>query len=271
MQAWSRERGDDGPITSLVLPAYNPGTFLERTWQAIRTFLRGAAGRWEILFVCDGCTDGSPERLSRLAWGEAGRVRVIAYAPNRGKGYAVRRGLEEARGRWRLFTDVDLAYGFDDVVRVAEALQAGAPVAIASRVHPESRLIVPPRLQAYAYRRHLQSLAFSAVVRLLLPVRQPDTQAGLKGLSAEAARRILPALRCDGFGFDCELLTACARLGLAVTEVPVQVRCDSAASTTGIWTTARMVRELWQIRRAWRRPATAAGGAPLERGVGEAA
>jgi hypothetical protein len=62
---------------------------------------------------------------------------------------------------------------------------------------------------------------------------------------------VLSALRCDGFGFDCELLTACARYGVPVTEVPVCVRYEDAASTTGLGATMRMVRELWQIRRTW--------------------
>jgi hypothetical protein len=161
--------------------------------------------------------------------------------------------LEAARGQWRLFTDVDLAYGFEDIVRVAQALQAGAPVAIASRTHPDSQMVLPTRLQGYAYRRHLQSLAFSALVRALLPLRQRDTQAGLKGLSAAAAQMLLPRLSCDGFGFDCELLTACRHFGLPVEEVPVCVHYEDRASTTGLGAMKEMVRELWRIRRSWRR------------------
>src|SRR5262249_49625943 len=121
------------------------------------------------------------------------------------------------------------------------------------RLHPNSRLVLPPHLQGYAYRRHLQSQVFSFLVRWLLPLTQRDTQAGLKGLSARAAELVLPHLRCDGFGFDCELLTACARFGLAVAEVPVRVRYEDTASTTGLRTMARMIGELWRIRRAWRR------------------
>jgi dolichyl-phosphate beta-glucosyltransferase len=253
MHARKPERGRDGPITSLVFPTYNPGAVLERTWCELQRFLRQTPGNWEILFVCDGCTDDTPSRLESLARDGGQPVRVLAYAPNRGKGYAVRRGLEAATGEWRLFTDVDLAYGLDDVVRVAEALRAGADVAIASRLHPDSRLILPPRLQGYAYRRHLQSLVFSALVHLLLPLKQRDTQAGLKGLNARTARLLLPHLTCDGFGFDCELLTASVLQGLAIAEVPVCVRYDDAASTTGWRTMSRMIGELWRIRRSWRR------------------
>jgi dolichyl-phosphate beta-glucosyltransferase len=267
MRGWTPERGPDGPVFSLVFPVFNPGPAIERTIREVECFLAGAA-EWEVLFVCDGCTDGTAFWLQELVGRWPGRVRVFTHAPNRGKGYTVRRGLEAARGRWRLFTDVDLAYGFDDVVRVALALRDGAEVAIASRLHPDSRLVVPPALQGSAYRRHLQSLAFSALVRWLLPLHQRDTQAGLKGLSARAAEVLLPRLRCDGFAFDCELLAACAVLGLPVVEVPVWVRYENAASTTNAHTIGRMLRALGAIRRDWRwvpragRPSGRSAGMP---------
>jgi glycosyltransferase involved in cell wall biosynthesis len=202
--------------------------------------------------------------LARLAATNCPNVRLVSYAPNRGKGYAVRKGLAAATGQWRLFTDVDLAYGFQDVVRLAQTLQAGADVAIGSRLHPDSRLQLPVWLQGYAFRRHLQSQVFSALVRWLLPLRLADTQAGLKGLSARAAQLVLPYLRCNGFEFDCELLTACVRFGLPITEVPVCVRYEDTASTTGFRTILQMVGELWKIRRAWRAPRSA-GTQPTQR------
>jgi dolichyl-phosphate beta-glucosyltransferase len=261
MQAPNPDGGTARGLTSLVLPAYNAAAQVERTWHEVRGFLRRAPGNWEVLFVCDGCSDGTANLLTELTRNDMARVRVLSYHPNRGKGYAVRQGLRAACGQWRVFTDIDLAYGFEDILRLAGKLRDGAEVAIASRFHPESRLLLPPRLQGYAYRRHLQSLIFSTLVRLLLPIRQRDTQAGLKGLSARASRLVLPHLRARGFEFDCELLTACACLGLDVAEVPVCVRCEDSASTTGLRTVTRMIGELWKIRRAWR-PRWLAGAAP---------
>jgi hypothetical protein len=256
------DRGCQTALTSLIFPTYHPaGAVLEATCRAVERFLADAADPWEILFVCDGCTDGTPARLMAWARRFGDRVRVLAYGPNRGKGHAVRAGLAAARGEYRVFTDVDLAYSLDAVAQVAAVLRGGAAVAIASRTHPDSRALVPPHLHGYAYRRHLQSQAFSALVRRLLPITQRDTQAGLKGLSARAARLLLPRLHCDGFAFDCELLTACARLGLAVTEVPVQVRYDTTQTTTNLRSTLRMLRSLWGIRRAWRGVAPAAAAA----------
>ena len=255
MNSRGPDNGRDGPTASLILPAYNPGPVVERTWQEVQQFLQETPDNWEVLFVCDGCTDGTPARLVELAGADHPQVRILSHTPNRGKGYAVRRGLAAARGEWRLFTDVDFAYGFGDIIRVLQHLRAGADVAIASRLHPASRVTTPTKLLGYVHARHLQSLAFSVLVRTLLPLQERDTQAGLKGITARAARLILPQLRCNGFGFDCELLMASRRHHLTVAEVPVQVRYDDSASTTGMRVMARMIRELLAIRQAWKTPA----------------
>ena len=178
-------------------------------------------------------------------------VRVLSYGPNRGKGHAVRTGMLAARGRYRLFTDVDLHF-FEGVPRVAAALAAGAEVVAASRRHPDSRLTLPPRLIAYAVRRAVQSAVFSRLARAVLRLPVRDTQAGLKGFGARAAEGLFPRLTCDGFGFDCELLTLAERAGLAVEEVPVSVAYSDTRSTTTPRKTLRMVRDLFRIRKRLR-------------------
>jgi hypothetical protein len=97
----------------------------------------------------------------------------------------------------------------------------------------------------------LQSQVFGSLARWLLPLDQRDTQAGLKGMTARVASLLLPHLTCEGFGFDCELLTACRRFHLPVTEVPVEVRLEDKVSTTDWRTMVRMVGELRHIRQGW--------------------
>ncbi|HEV3386140.1 MAG TPA: glycosyltransferase [Gemmata sp.] len=243
-------------MISLVLPAYNPGPAIEETWLAVRQFLNARSGQsdpWEALFVLDGCTDGTNDRLHALAEANDPRIRIVSYPSNRGKGYAVRKGLLEAQGSIRIFTDVDLAYPFADILRVADAIRAGASVAIGSRAHPESRLELPSKILGYVYRRGLQGKLFGAIARLLLPISTNDSQAGLKGMTAAVAESLIPHLICDGFGFDCELLTACARVGVPLIEVPVCVHYDGKTSTTSPRSGVQMLRELWGIRRYWRK------------------
>jgi dolichyl-phosphate beta-glucosyltransferase len=247
----SRHRDGRGtPQFSLVFPTYNPGGRLARTLGELDAFAGTTGEAWEFVFVCDGCDDGTAERLH--AWRpRRAAVRVLSYAPNRGKGFAVRQGLLAASAPFRIFTDIDLAYSFVEIRRVASALVAGHPVVMASRAHRDSVLQLPATMLGYAYRRQVQSRLFGLFARALLPLNFADTQAGLKGLSESVVRDVVPRLRCNGFAFDCELLTACARLGLAVTEVPVCVRYDGGGSTTGWGSVAHMLRSLWRIRRAW--------------------
>jgi dolichyl-phosphate beta-glucosyltransferase len=247
-------------VFSLVLPTYNPGSKIESTWHAVRGFVRSRPEPWEVLFVLDGCTDGTAERLDRLAETDADpRVKVLSYPANRGKGYAVRTGLLAARGSVRMFTDVDLAYDFDDILSVAERVNTTTPAVIASRNHPDSLLLIPDRMLWYAFRRKLQSVAFHAATRGLLGLRHPDTQAGLKGFTAAVVERLVPHLSCDGFGFDCELLLACRRAGVPVAEQPVRVKYEEG-TTTSTFTGLRMLRELWGIRRRWKRKTLPAAG-----------
>ncbi len=245
------------PLYSLILPAYNAAHLLDRTWPEVLKFVCANGGAWEAIYVCDGCSDGSDRELERRAAGlpadAAGLIRVVRYRRNRGKGYAVRLGMLRARGQYRIFTDVDLAYRLDMVQTLAEQLAAGLDVVIASRAHRESAIEMADGMGGYIKRRKLQSLVFSTLARLILGLRQRDPQAGLKGLSARAAVGILRYVRCYGFGFDCDLLVACRYLGIPVREVPVRVVYDEAPSTTKLSSSLRMIRELWAIRKRWRR------------------
>jgi glycosyltransferase involved in cell wall biosynthesis len=241
-------------LISLIFPVYNPGPSLEHTWHEVARFVVEQPEAWEAIFVCDGCTDGTVELLEGLcrrypsSW-----CRVLSYTPNHGKGHAVRRGLIAARGRVRVFTDVDLAYSFADIRKVADEVRAGAAAAIASREHPDSAVQIPIRLLGHVKRRRLQSRVFRWMARWLLGIGQSDTQAGLKGFSARTVEQVAPYLACDGFGFDCEVLTACSRMGIPVAEVPVCVRYRDTLSTTGMSSTVAMGWELWRTRQRWKR------------------
>src|SRR5579862_4835507 len=183
------------PRFSLILPTYNAESFLDKTWKEVVAFLTSRTG-WEVLFVCDGCTDGTTDELIRRAAKTALPIRVLHYGRNRGKGYAVRLGLQSGRGTFRIFTDVDLAYQLDMVEAMAEKLAAGgADMVIASRAHAESKVVNPDHMNAYLRRRKLQSFAFSTLARGLLGILNKDPQAGLKGMTAAVARQVLPYVK----------------------------------------------------------------------------
>ena len=244
----------DVPALSLVIPVYNAADQLPATLHAVDHFAARAASRVEVLLVDDCSSEVETQLVLDDFARRRGDVRVLRNARNRGKGFSVARGMLAARGRHRVFTDVDLAYPLDQVDRIVEALERGADVAIACRVLPESRYLMSPSFFHFLYTRHLMSRAFNRVVQAFLLPGILDTQAGLKGFTATAAELCFRRSTIPGFGFDIECLYVAQQHGLAIEQTPVSFRYDEEPTTVRFARDGRrMLQDIWQVRiNAWR-------------------
>jgi glycosyltransferase involved in cell wall biosynthesis len=236
---------------TLILPTYNAADFVAGTVERINRFL-DAQPDWCALFVCDGCSDGTAEKLTSLTRG-VNRIRVESYERNRGKGYALRRGLNLARTPYRIFTDVDLAYDPDQAPRILELLENGADVGVVNRASPDSRFLMSPSDFPRIYKRHLMSRSFNWWLRQMLPIEILDTQAGLKGITARAWEIIGPQMKTDGFFFDVELLSLAAAAKLKVEESPVFVTYVDPTTTRMITSGWSMIKDTIRLRRRLKR------------------
>jgi dolichyl-phosphate beta-glucosyltransferase len=205
------------PGLSVIVPAYNEAARLPRTLATIAAHLAGR--EHEVLVVDDGSGDATAACATA-----AGATRVLRHQPNRGKGYAVRRGMLEARGERRLMTDADLSTPIEELARLEAALDSGADVAIGSRAVSGARI----ELHQPRYREAL-GRCFNRLVRLLLLPGLQDTQCGFKLYTAAAAEAAFGPARLDGFCFDVESLVLARRGGMRVAEVPVRWLNDAAS------------------------------------------
>jgi dolichyl-phosphate beta-glucosyltransferase len=252
----------DVPSLSLVIPVFNAADQLSATLQAVDRFAAQYPDRLEVLFVDDCSSEVETQLvLEDFARARAG-VRVLRNASNRGKGYSVTRGMLAARGRYRVFTDVDLAYPLDQVSRIVGELTRGADVAIACRVLPESRYLMSPSFFHYLYTRHLMSRAFNRVVQTFLLPGILDTQAGLKGFTAAAAELCFSRTTIPGFGFDIECLYIAQHHGLTIRQTAVNFHYDDEPTTVRFARdSSRMLQDIWQVRiSAWRGLYATTGG-----------
>jgi dolichyl-phosphate beta-glucosyltransferase len=208
-------------LLSVVIPAFNEARRLPRTLDRLRRWLTEAGYGHEIVVVDDGSTDGTAEAASESGGEE---LVLLRHQPNRGKGYAVRRGMLAARGRRRLMTDADLSTPIEELPRLMEEIDRGADVAIGSRAVEGAQI----EIHQPAYREAMGRV-FNQLVQLLLLPGLRDTQCGFKLFTAEAARRSFGACRLDGFSFDVEALYVARRLGLRIAEIPVVWRNDEAS------------------------------------------
>ena len=226
---------------SVVVPAYNEALRLPPTLERVRKYLDGAGARYEIVVVDDGSADATAE-VAR-----AQGATVVRNETNRGKGFAVRRGMLQARGRRRLMTDADLSTPIEELPRLMESLEAGYDIAIASRALAGSRIEV----RQSAYREGMGRL-FNLCVRVLAVPGLHDTQCGFKLFTAEAAEASFGPSRLEGFSFDVETLFVARLRGLRIAEVPVTWRNDTA-TRVGPMNGFRAFLDLGKIRvNGWR-------------------
>ena len=213
------------PQLSVVIPAYNESRRLPRTLERIVSYLADQELSGEILVVDDGSSDDTAERAQDVP----GPVTVVRGPGNRGKGYAVRRGMLLAQGERRLMTDADLSTPIDELPRLAACLDRGFDVAIGSRALPGANIEVrQPRYREQVGR------AFNLAARLLVVPGLHDTQCGFKLFTATAAEAAFRAARLDGFCFDVEALFIARRRGFQVAEIPVTWRNDTASRVTSL-------------------------------------
>ena len=208
------------PELSVVVPAYNEAFRLGATLDRLLDFLESRGDRFEILVVDDGSTDGTG-RVAAERGGE--RVRTLQLGTNRGKGAALRHGVEASRGERVLLTDADLSTPIEELESLEEALEE-ADIVLGSREAEGARVVHHQPLY-----RELLGRMFNLAIRLLGVRGFLDTQCGFKLLRGEVARDLFPRLTIDGFAYDVEMVLRARELGYEVVEVGVEWH-DSAMS-----------------------------------------
>src|SRR5438477_11913258 len=96
------------PQLSIIVPSFNEELRLPRSLELIANYVNSSGRSTEVLVVDDGSTDRTAEVAERFA-DRIPSLRVVKNGENRGKGYSVRHGMQEARGGYVLFTDADLS------------------------------------------------------------------------------------------------------------------------------------------------------------------
>ena len=230
------------PDLSIVIPAYNEESRIDRTIRDMIRYCRGEGRTFELILVDDGSRDGT----STVGWNLAAEfpeLRLIRLAANHGKGYAVRTGVVNAIGRLVLFADADGATPISEIERLESALKSGADVAVGSRALRAAGV----RVHAKLY-RHLIGRTFHILVEWLADGGVKDTQCGFKLFRSEVAQDLFSRMKMNGFSFDVEVLVMARQRGYQVAEVPVNWTHQPGSKVRLTLDSLRMAADLVRIR-----------------------
>ncbi len=198
---------------SIILPAHNEEKRLPAALDKLGAFLRQQSYNAEVVVVENGSSDRTLE-VAQAYQERLPQLRVI-HETGRGKGLAVRRGMLEAKGEYRIFCDVDFSMPVEEINRFIPPALSKVDIAIASREAPGAVRYNEPEL------RHFIGRGFNTLVRWIALPGLQDTQCGFKCFSAEVAEKVFPKQTIDGWTFDVEVLFAARRMGYKIVEVAV--------------------------------------------------
>jgi dolichol-phosphate mannosyltransferase len=199
----------EAPLLTVLVPVYNEvGTIDELLCRVL-----AAPYEKQVIVVDDGSTDGTVELLEK--WEGHAQVELLQHSKNRGKGTAIRTGLEHAEGRFTIIQDGDLEYDPQDFPRLIEPLLSGeAQVVYGSRY---LRREGGPRRRWRLLRFGVSCL--NVCVRLLYGARLTDEATCYKAFPTALLRAM--ELECERFEFCPEVTAKACRLGLTINEVPI--------------------------------------------------
>jgi len=216
---------------------------------------------YEVIVVSDGNTDNTASEAERVG---SPQVKVLAYAVNEGKGFALMHGVAEATGDLIAFIDADMELdpaGLGSFVTIQRA--TGCDVVVGSKRHPDSQV-------SYPALRRFQSWMYQQLIRILFRLDVKDTQTGLKLFRGLVLKDVIPLLAVKRFAFDLELLVVARKLGYRrIVEAPIKLDYRFETTTSpgavyrALWDTAAIFYRLHFVRyydRRLRELATAAPG-----------
>lgn len=234
---------------SIVIPAYEESKKIARDIKAAAVFLKENHFTGQIVVVDDCSKDNTAEIAKNTLTNPSPGIelKVERYNQHRGKGYAVRKGIEQTTGEYVMFADSGCCVPYEDTLRGLELIKSGAcDIAHGSRKMRGCHIEKDQSL----YRRICSKIFHWFVIHdMKIPAEFTDTQCGFKIYRGDVARRLFGKCVTDGFTFDIEIIMRAQKEGFRIKEFPIDWTCDPDSRLSPTRSSWRVLSELLTIRR----------------------
>ncbi|MCC3527836.1 MAG: glycosyltransferase [Microcoleus sp. PH2017_22_RUC_O_B] len=201
---------------AVILPVYNETNCIEQTFDRILEFSQKNYA-YNFIIVNDGSTDNTLQIIeNKLKAFPTHHIKLISYSNRQGKGYAVKKGCEDADADCICFMDGDLAYSLEHLEPLVEKLEKFDVVIGCRNLDREN-------FRNLTLLRKIAGKIFNFISRVILNLKYKDMQAGLKGFKKIPAQELFKRQTLTGFSFDAELLFLAKKKGYTIGEIPARV------------------------------------------------
>jgi len=206
---------------SIVFPLFNEEKRLSKLLQKIKKFLFKNELNIEFIFVDDGSTDESLKLLKNFKKTNLRKIKfkIISYKKNKGKGYALKKGVLKASNKWILTMDIDLSVAFSQINQWIKKEYITKNIGI----YFGSRLLKNSNVNSKKYRVYMGTI-FNFILNILINKKFKkinDTQCGFKLYKSYFAKNIFRNIKENGYIHDVEILIISNKKKYTIKELPV--------------------------------------------------
>lgn len=237
---------------SLIIPCYNEEANIQRgVLDRIGNFTSNDSRFEEVIIVDDGSTDRSIELIEKKYLHLYNKFRLVKNK-HLGKAFAVIRGIEEARGDFAMFSDIDLATPIEESEKLISEATNGYDIVIGSR---------SGQRKGAPLTRKIMALGMIFIRHFIIGLKGVyDTQCGFKLFKTIPAKNIVKNLKVfrekqekEGSsvsaGFDLEFLFLGSKLGYSIKEVPVIWRHIETKNVTFFKSSLESLQDIFSIKK----------------------
>lgn len=222
---------------SLVVPAYKQEKTIVKDIINLDSILSSFDFKYEIIVVVDGFFDNTFDKAKSV---KKNTVKVFGYEINKGKGFAIKYGIEKAEGDIIGFIDAGMDIDPSEISIMLDIFDWNkADIVVGSKLHPDSKV-------NYPFARKILSWGYRTVTHILFGFSIRDTQVGFKIYRKKVAKDVFKRILVKRFAFDVEALAVAYQLGYKkIYESPIKLDFSgySSVSILNFWRI--ILRMLW--------------------------
>ena len=230
---------------SIVIPVYNENARLDRLFKYIERFKgKRIITDIEYIFVNDGSTDKTFKKIKEFCFKRKNR-KYVSYKNNRGKGFAVKKGIIATNSEWILILDCDLSVKIEQLQIWIKKKMIFNNL---NTAYFGSRLLNQSTTKRSIFRR-LIGFFFRVILNFFLNIKIKDTQCGFKLFHKNYIKKVSNKLKIDGYSFDIELYLRLTNQRIKVVELPLKWEHKNGSKINFLKDTIIMIIEIIKIKK----------------------